>query len=344
MSRRVVLAVSLLVVLACSPGSTEVPSETPATATPPGPEPAEAASGSMDGPLYGFALSPRSYQAGDMEGFFETVTQAGNLVSWAGDWSELEDEGSAAGVVMELSDHYGYTPLIAVGPPGGGRAPGASLRGPPVNRVEDGIVRFVERYRPPYLALGVEMNLLWETDPEGFDRYVELFEETAERIHRRSPDTRVFPAFQLERLRGLRGGVFGDPGSGPPAWELLDRFPSADLMGFTTYPGLIYGDPEEVPSDYYAVLRDRVDRPVAVIETGWQAGDAPPGFEGDPEEQARFVERLFELAEPLAPEMVVWLHLYDQPGVPVPFDSMGLFDRAGEPRPAWDVWLRRVGG
>lgn len=342
MARTSLVVAGLLILGACSgsPGSGRVPVDAPA-ATADVPVSEEDAPPSR--PSYGFALSPRTFGADDFEGFFQMATEAGDLVSWAGDWQELKDDRSGAAVVMELADRYGYTPLIAAGPPDGGRAAVATMRGAPAARTLDGIVGFAERHRPPYLALGVEMNLLWEADPESFDRYVDLFEEGSAQVRAVSPETRLFPVFQLERLRGLRGGVFGgsnDPGAAD--WGLLDRFPSADLIGFTTYPGLVFGHPDEIPDDYYVTVAERLAGPMAIIETGWHAVDGPPGFQGTPERQARYVERLFELTGDLPLEMAVWLHLYDQPGAPMPFGSMGLFDGAGESRPAWEVWRDNV--
>jgi hypothetical protein len=144
-------------------------------------------------------------------------------------------------------------------------------------------------------------------------------------------------------MKGLQGGLFGGENDPELAhWDLVDRFEAADVVGFTTYPGLIYGHPDEIPPDYYAEVADRVDRPLAITETGWSAGTVAPGWESDEREQAAYVDRLFALTADIELEVALWAFVYDQPGFPVSFDEMSLRRDDGTPRPGWDAWVRHV--
>jgi hypothetical protein len=169
---------------------------------------------------------------------------------------------------------------------------------------------------------------------------VQLFADTYDAVKKKSPDTKVFTVFQLEHLKGLKGGLYGgvnDPGAAE--WALIDRFPKADLVGFTTYPGLIFKDPSEMPADYYAEIRNHSSKPVAFTEIGWQSEAWPAGWESGDAEQAAFVSRFFELTGGLNKEMAIWSFLYD-PAAQKPFDSMGLIKKDGMKRPAWDIWIK----
>ncbi len=64
------------------------------------------------GMLKGVSLSPRSFQSADFTDFFEKAKQAGNIVSWAGDWKELNNTTNGAKVVAELASTHNYIPLI----------------------------------------------------------------------------------------------------------------------------------------------------------------------------------------------------------------------------------------
>jgi hypothetical protein len=57
------------------------------------------------------------------------------------------------------------------------------------------------------------------TDPEGYDEFVELFAEVYGAVKEASPETSVFTVFQLERMKGLWGGLFGEGFSGRPTTQ-----------------------------------------------------------------------------------------------------------------------------
>lgn len=318
-----------------TPSPTSMPTATPTPGTTTTPAPAGS------GPTLGVSLSPRSFQPDDFTAFFEQAVEAGSLVRWAGDWADLADPEGAATIVATLADRYDYRPVIATGVFSADRK---ELFRPLDEATQEKFVRtvveFVAEFEPPYLELGVEVNSHWEADPESFETYVELFQRVADEIAARSLDTQLLVVFQLERLKGLQGGLFG--GENDPSlaqWDLLDRFPAADLIGFTTYPGLIYRNPADVPADYYSALADRIDRPLAITETAWSAGTVAAGWESDEREQAAFVDRLFALTDDVELAFALWAFVYEQGAGPASFREMGLRRADGSGRPAWDAWV-----
>ncbi len=293
-------------------------------------------------PLRGFSLSPRTYEGDDFIGFFELAAAHGDIVERVADALEWEEgPGAAVTVVQGLAEQYGYEPVFVAGI--FDVNDGELLR--PIDQVTfDRYVAaaagFAVRHEPRFFGLGVEIDTQWRAHPDEFDRFVDLFAAVADAVHAASPDTMVFTAFQLERLSGMHGGLFGgvnDPDAA--AWELLERFPDADAIGFTTYPGLVFADPDDIPADYYSRLVGLSgDRPILFTEMGWQAEGAFGEWSGTPEHQARFVERFRELIDGVDVAFYVWSFLFDQE-IPEPFATMGLITADGTERPSWEAWV-----
>lgn len=292
--------------------------------------------------LKGVSLSPRSYQPDDFTDFFDKVKQTGEIVVWAGDWIELNDtSGSGPIVTAELASAYNYVPLIEA--QFFTQSTGELVR--PLDDTtrqmyRDSAAGFAEEYQPRYLGLGIEVNVLYEKSPEDFDEFVRFFSEVHDAVKATSPNTKIFTVFQLERMKGLHGGLFG--GTNDPAsaqWSLLDRFPKSDLVAFSTYPGLIYATPSEIPVDYYTEIKSHTARAIAFTEIGWHSDASPAGWESSDDEQAKFVVTFFNLTRDLNMEMAIWSFMYD-PDTFEPFRSMGLRRRSdGAAKLAWNEWI-----
>lgn len=202
----------------------------------------------------------------------------------------------------------------------------------------DTITGWVGDHQVPFLGFGVEINsFLYEKSPDDFDWFVETFPQVAKAVLGVSPGTVVFPGFQLERLRGLKVGLFGGERT-TPEWELIDLFPEADAIGFTTYPGLVHRDPASLPTQYYDQILDHTDKPIIFTEVGWQAGGELGEATGTPAKQDAFVDYYLPKLSALS-EMVIWSFLYDQEAGGPAFQSVGLIDSTGGERPAWSIWL-----
>ncbi|MCL4549625.1 MAG: hypothetical protein M1495_13760 [Bacteroidetes bacterium] len=305
-------------------------------------EPTEQPPGQPSGTLKGVSLSPKSSQSADFTDFFEKAKQAGKIVSWAGDWNELSNTKSGGStVVASLASTYGYIPIIEA--QFFTQSSGMLLR--PLDDTTKQIYKtsaadFADKYKPKYLAFGIEVNTLHEKSLIDFDAFVQFFGEVYDAVKTRSPDTKVFTIFQLEKMKGLSGGLFGGTNDPTKAqWSLLDKFPKSDIIAFTTYPGLIYKNPSEIPVDYYTEIKLRTAKPVAFTEIGWHSDASPTGWESSDAEQANFVTTFFTLTRNMNRKFFIWSFMYD-PDTFEPFKSMGLRRRIdGTAKPAWDEWL-----
>ena len=295
---------------------------------------------STAGSLKGVGFAPRSAQPFDIIDFFKQAKSIGNAVVWAGDWKEFEYARGFPTLIVEQAHLNGLTAVIEVTP--FSRTDGKLLR-----KLDDktqrkyvaGAADFASRYQPRYLGLGIDSDALYARSPSDFNKFVALFDRTYDEVKAVSPGTKIFTVFQLEKMKGLNGGLYG--GANDPSknlWFLPDKLPKADLIAFNTYPGMIYQTPSEIPCDYFTGIRACTARPLAFSGTGWQSAEAPAGRPVGEAQQAEYVGVFTALTADLNPEFSAWSYLYDPLDPAEPFNSMGLLRGDGTPRPAWHAW------
>jgi len=282
---------------------------------------------------YGVSLTPEAFDGPSFERFMAMVPEAGGVLSWAGEGTVLSTKKSAAAVVIGLARQRTWTPVVVAG------AKSSILKdGLKRAALQEAIVGFAGREKPPYLGIGNEINFSYITDAER-DAMVDFFKDTYRKVKEASPKTRVFPVFQLEWMKGLRGGLFGGKDDTTQTdWAMIDRFPDADLIAFTTYPALAFQSPTNIPEDYYSEIGKHTNKPVAFTEIGWfRVGPKADGWESSPEEQAEFVRRVPAIVESIKPVFVIWPFLFDQ-SIGPPFEHMGLLPPTSSTTPGWEAW------
>ena len=290
--------------------------------------------------LTGVGLSPRSAQPYDIIDFFRTAKGAGNTVVWDGDWKEFEYARGFPTLLVEQSYLNGLTAVIEVTP--FNTDEGWMLRWldeKTQQKYVSGAADFASMYRPRYVGLGINADALYTYSRTDFNKFVKLFDRTYDAVKAVSPDTKIFTVFQLEKMKGLNGGLYG--GANDPSknlWFLLDKFPRADLIAFNTYPGMVYKTPAEIPADYFTSIKAHTGKPLAISGTGWQSAEGVAGWPGSEAQQAEYVQVFFSRSGDLNPQFSVWSYLYDPTALAEPFNSMGLLRVDGTSRPAWHAW------
>ena len=280
--------------------------------------------------LKGISLSPKSYEAEDFTNFLKTVNQNGSVLTWAGKWTDLQSGVGAPFTIVKLGVNYEYTPIVITGSDSWNAGDQEAF----VSTVKD----FASQYQPSYLGLGNEVNILNEKSTEQYQLFIQFFNNAVSAVHQVSPDTKVFVVFQYEKLNGLKGGLFGGVSDeSKNDWRLLDDFSNADIIAFTTYPYIIFNNPSDIPEDYYSRIRTHTNKPTAFTELGWPSETVTTGYESTPQVQADFITHFADLTRELKAKFVIWPFLYDQ-NIQKPFDTDGLIDSAGNPKPALNVW------
>lgn len=194
-------------------------------------------------------------------------------------------------------------------------------------------------YQPEYLALGVEINMLYERSPGQFEAFAGLYREAYDEVKKASPRTKVFPTFQLEDLEGRFEHVH------PPHWEVLDAFRGKmDALAISTYPFLgEWRSAGDIREDYYSQLKKRFDGEVLISEAGYASAPVEGHVNiGTEEDQQAYLARLLSDAETNGFSAVVWFAALDPAfateGTAAVFRSIGLRRSDGSNKLAWGTW------
>ncbi len=192
----------------------------------------------------------------------------------------------------------------------------------------------VRAVQPCYLSLGNEVNRWYETygadesNPNGFQHYVSLYEEIYDAVKAVSPRTKVFCVFAREIVLEHREADL----------KVLEMFDpdKMDLLAFTSYPYAVRGvkRPSDIPGDYYSrAVAYMPGKPLGFSELGWSSLEALGGEQG----QAGFLTQVAgRLTRGRGVElrllMWAWLHDIDKD------DTIGLIKRDGTEKAAYRVW------
>jgi hypothetical protein len=283
----------------------------------------------------------------DVEQFWKDVQASSELYGIHTDWKDLRIlQVAAQSVSTDLVVGLGFQT------PAEWKSDGEALKNAIKNDV---MAKYGSRVK--YLFIGNEVNSLYDAHPAEFDSFVAAYKDVYAFAKREFPAVKVFTTFQLERLLG-RSHVSGLPPR-DPQWGLLEKFGDQfDLLGLTTYPYLEYTDPEKVPDDYFAQIARRTAKPLAITETAWMAREtfggrlkalSDQGYTGSEDEQARYIQRLTQLAAAVPVKFINWLHINDfapweNGDVPAnvglaAFISTALKYHDGRQKAAWNLWL-----
>ena len=218
--------------------------------------------------------------------------------------------------------------------------PEAGFRDPNLRNAFLAYTAYVAKnYNPAYLAIGVEVNMLFERAPDQFEAFVSLYKEAYAVAKGANAHIKVFPTFQLEVLLGSIGTAH------QPRWDVIDAFRNKmDLLAVSTYPYL--GDAHsaaEIRPEYFSQLRQRYAGEIIVAETGYASAPVEGRVNtGTEEDQLAYVERLLSEAQQNQFTLVVWVAPFDpavaRGGAAAALRDAGLRRSDGSNKLAWAVW------
>jgi hypothetical protein len=350
------LLIALIVVLAamaCAPAATPSPQPTPAPPSTSSPAPTETVITPADSP----SLPSRGFYMGLLpipaegqslaDAYKETSKYAEFVPVWgrptpfydmpqelSGDWGQTFVEQYTRGNGMFPLFHLSFigAGMTLQSPPGVQNATLANQDWR--NAYKQAALDIVRLCRPRYLSLGNEVNRWYEQygardgDPNGFQNYVSLYNETYDAVKELSPQILVFCTFAREMVSQNREADL----------SVIDMFDAGkmDLLVFTSYPFSVasINRPEDIPDDYYTrALSYMPGKPFGFSELGWSALDA---FGGE-QSQADFI---VQAAGRLTLDRGINLKLFGWPWLSAlnENDTVALIKRDGSPRLAYKTW------
>lgn len=226
------------------------------------------------------------------------------------------------------------------------RALGRSIAEPAVQEAyRRYVVAFVRRFRPEYVGLAAETNLVRAMAPPALYAAVRrMANDTAAELRAAGSTATLLTSVQVDTAWGRLAG------SGPYVGierDLAD-FPFIQVLGLSSYPYFAYPSPEDIPDDYFSRLTQGRNLPVMVVEGGWTSATVAK-LRSSPQVQARYVARLAQLADGVRARAVIQLLFADLdldsfpkplPAILPLFTRIGIVDPDFRPKPALEVWDR----
>jgi hypothetical protein len=210
--------------------------------------------------------------------------------------------------------------------------------------------RAIDFFKPDYLAIGIEVNEIFQAGPDKWRGYAVLHKHVYTELKKDHKDLPIFASFTLHGMLNVSGG---DRDRMLAAFREI--MPANDLVAVSFYPFVRNGT-----TDIDGYLKwltdnfDRYDKPYAVVETGEAAGhlELPKSgvvIDGTPQKQEKYVKSLLAFADSHRAVFVIWfLHrdygaLWEKikgtaPEAFMAWRDCGLLDGNGTPRPAYKIW------
>jgi len=212
--------------------------------------------------------------------------------------------------------------------------------------------RMLEFFKPDYLAIGIEVNEIYQVGKDKWRAYVALHRHVYQELKKDHPNLPIFASFTLH-------GMLNQTGRSRD--EMLTAFgeimPFNDFVAVSFYP-FIRGGTTDIDSCLRWLIDhfDGFKKPYAFVEVGEPAErlELPSSgqiIDGTPQKQAAFYETLLAFARDHDVRFVIsFLHRdYDAlwekikettPKAFMVWRDCGLMDQDGKARPAYTVWKR----
>jgi len=223
-------------------------------------------------------------------------------------------------------------------------ARGRSITEPEIRAMHDAwALEIARRIQPEWYGIASEINTLADLgDPALYQAVLAMINDLAPRIETESPGTRTFVSFQADQAYGLPGFP-----RNIDHFELLDDY-DVDAIGLSTYPVFVLDEPAQIPDDFFERFDDATDKPLLLVEGGWNSA-VTAITDGTPAEQAAFFRRIAALLDGVDAEAWVFLMYADLDlstfGLPPDreaalsnFARMGIVDFDFDPKLAAAVW------
>jgi hypothetical protein len=171
-----------------------------------------------------------------------------------------------------------------------------------IERFSEFILEVLDRYPVQYLAIGNEVNDYFVSHRSEIPAYKNFFLEVRERIQERYPDIQVAMTFAYHDAETTH------------SLDIIRELDVGDYLPLTLYiynPGFEFNrDPQELEDYLERILSLAGEKPVAIVETGWNTSESLSGHQSDQEAYVHEVFRMLEKHREQI-EYISWFALHD---------------------------------
>ncbi|NHF58198.1 hypothetical protein FK220_002515 [Flavobacteriaceae bacterium TP-CH-4] len=211
--------------------------------------------------------------------------------------------------------------------------------------------RIIDEVRPDYFAYGIETNATFKKEDAEFNEFLSLIDTVYTSLKTAYPNLPIFLTLQDQSFENTDEELLETS-------KMLLEF--SDFIAMSSYPFLDYSDlqrdadPALFEDDWLADFRNLdPNKPFAISETGFCADDLlienlGIDIKASEEWQAEYINKLFNAANDLDAEFVLWFvfrdydAIYDKtqnpPDILKIWRDNGLLDGDGKQRPAFARW------
>jgi hypothetical protein len=222
-----------------------------------------------------------------------------------------------------------------------GSSPGSLLDQPVRRALADELLWLVDKARPDYLLIGIEVDIFYERHPEQWDAFVAMEREVYETVKMHDPGIHVTCYHRASWSVNEHGQLRAEAAA---VWR--DLLAGIDSIAYSIYPNTAFpGVPVSAyPAGYFARPADIApELPVLVPEFGMAGGGSSAYSEA---EQAEVLEVMLDELATVDPVALIWFQIYDRLYLEAPpwaseaFDHIGMLDLSGTPKTSLALWQK----
>lgn len=212
-------------------------------------------------------------------------------------------------------------------------------------------IDMIDRFHPSYFNYAPEISELILNDPVKFSRFKVFSQRVYQTIKQRYPSLPLMVSVALKSPDSIESTIIRS--------NFEDISDYIDMVGVSAYPYAFYdhddkGNPDKLPEDWLSQIKYiSGNKPIAVTETGWIAGDLViPNFSyseaSDVYRQRDYTRKLLKAADDLDMAFVIWFSivdydalwngLLDRDDLSKLWKDTGLYDEQLNARPALEIW------
>lgn len=291
------------------------------------------------------ASYPRSDEQ-DWNNLYKSLPEYGELLGVYAEWNESQKDGIPQEIRTgaKIANQTGRTLVVGLGIKDAKDKYYFLNNGANYRKTA---IQIAKEYHPKYFAVGININEYYAKNEDGFSTYTKQYASIYDAIKKENPETQVFPVFQLELMKGGRE-LYGEKND--PQWELIKNFENkSDMIGFTSYPLLIYPNPEDIPPTYYSEIKEHTSKPIFFSEIGWHSKEEFDGalsrlnetpFVSNEQEQADYLIAFLDQTQNLDKKGVIWNHVNDLRGELSILNFVGLNNNNGREKIISAYWKK----